>query len=202
MDIKAFAPQFEQALNLYNDSKDRQKKQSNVASEAAKQARLYLSHFIQVFNMCIARGEIKPEMRNLLKLDASGSNVPDIQTDRQLFELGPKVVEGENLRMRQGNGGSRIYNPSMAVVAVKIDTFIDNYTKQQDMLKTVSMLHEKLSALRDRADELILALWNEVEASYAPVDSDEKRDLCSAYGVVYFYRPQERQKDFMMGRYE
>ena len=51
------------------------------------------------------------------------------------------------------------------------------------------------------ADELILKVWNEVEGSLAPVDTDEKRELCKQYGVVYFFRTQELQKEFLMGQF-
>ena len=68
IDIKSFTPIFEQAVNQYNDSRRLQSDIGKTVGESAKNARMYLSHFIQVFNMCIMRGEIKKEAREQLGL--------------------------------------------------------------------------------------------------------------------------------------
>ena len=60
-----------------------------------------------------------------------------------------------------------------------------------------SVNYEKLDEIRAKADELILNIWNEVEGALQPIDNNEKRDTCSSYGIVYFYRPNERQKAFL-----
>lgn len=196
LEVRAFSPQFEQALQLYTNSRQLQSNLSAEAADASKKARLYLSHFIQVFNMCIARGEIQPEHRKTLGLDSYGATLPDLRTDRQLLDIGQRVIEGEEQRMAMG-GGNRIYNPSIAVVKAKLSLFSQCYNKQHDLLQTIEKHHSKLDSLRERADSLILELWNKVEASLAPIDSDEKRNECSRYGIVYFYRPYEKQKDFL-----
>ncbi len=198
LDVASFTPMFEQSVQQYIDSKDVQTSASKSVTESGRTARLYLSHFIQVFNMCIARGEIKPEARDLLGLTECGASVPDITADQQLIEWGNKVVEGEEKRMAMGNG-NRIYNPSIALVKVKLQMFEENYNKHRDILSTIQKYHDKLDEARSKADEIILRIWNEVESSLAPVDSDEKREICQSYGVVYFYRPIERQKEALSG---
>ena len=198
LEVVSFTPMFEQAVNQYIDSKDKQINASRLVVESGKVARLYLSHFIQVFNMCIARGEIKADARKILGLDAVGNSVPELVSDQQLIEWGNKVVSGEEQRIAQG-GGNRIYNPSIALVKVKLEIFKDNYNKHRDLLVTSQKYHDKLDDVRAHADAIILQIWNEVEASFAPVDSDAKREECQKYGVVYFYRPQERQKEFLLG---
>ncbi len=197
LDLKAILPQFEQAVTQYANSRVLQSSISAQMSEVGRQARLYLSHFIQVFNMCIARGEIKADMRLFLCLDEIGASVPDLATDKQLLDWGKKIIDGEEQRMAQ-NGGNRIYNPSIAVVKVKISQFEEMYHKHRDILQTIQKHHTKLDSLRARVDQLILDLWNDIEASLSPLD-DERRAECVRYGVAYFYRPQERQKEFMNG---
>lgn len=198
LEVKAFTPIFEQAVNQYTDSRTLQSNISKQVSEAARNARLYVSHFIQVFNMCIARGEIKPEARNILGLGECGSNLPELIPDPQLMEWGNKVVQGEEQRIAMG-GGNRIYNPSIAVVKVKMSQFTEHYNKHRDLLQTIQKHHAKLEELRVRADELILNVWNEVEAACAPIEEEENRNRCIEYGVIYFYRPHERQKEFLLG---
>lgn len=195
MEISSFTPIFEQCLNQYIDSRNLQAAIGKQLSDAGRNARLYLSHFVQVFNMCVARGEIKSEARKMLGLPLDDSSVPDIISDQQLSEWGKRIVEGEEKRMAQG-GGNRIYNPSIAVVKVKLAQFEEIYAKHKDIVLTIQKHHAKVDELRAKADQMILAVWNDVENSLAPIDSDEKRDQCSQYGVVYFYRPVERQKEF------
>ncbi len=201
MDVKAFAPQFEQGLTQYTNSRTLQAKLGANVSESSRQARLYLSHFIQVFNMCITRGEIKPDMRIMLGLEECGSSLPDLTTDKQVLDWGDKIVAGEEQRMAQ-SGGNRIYNPSIAVVKVKLSLLRENYNKHRDIVQTIQKHHSKLDSLRGKADALILEVWNEVEAAYAPIDSEEKRRKCAEYGVVYFYRPREKHKDFLVGKWD
>lgn len=196
MEISSFTPIFEQCLNQYVDSRNLQSAIGKQLSDTGRNARLYLSHFIQVFNMCVLRGEIKQEARLALGLAIDDSSVPDIISDQQLSEWGKRIVEGEEKRMSQGGGGNRIYNPSIAVVKVKLEQFEEVYAKHKDIVLTIQKHHAKVDELRARADQMILSVWNDVENSLAPIDTDEKRDLCAEYGVVYFYRPVERQKEF------
>ena len=194
LDIKSFTPIFEQAVNQYNDSRKLQSEIGKTVSDASKNARMYLSHFIQVFNMCIMRGEIKQEARKQLGLEECGTSLPDLTTDQQLLEWGDVIIRGEERRT-----GNRIYNPSIAVVKVKMSLFKENFNKHRDILQTIQKHHAKLNEIRQRADEMILELWNEIENSVAPIDTDEKRRKCINYGVVYFFRPHEKQKEFLMG---
>lgn len=198
LELGSFVPLYEQTLQQYTGSRERQAEVSKAVGETGKTARLYLSHYIQVFNMCIARGEIKPEARAMLQLEECGAAVPDLASDQSLIEWGRKVVEGEEQRL--STGGNRIYNPSPAVVKVKLQLFEENYNKHRDILATVKKFSDKLDEANQKADEIILKVWNEVEGSLAPVDSDEKRELCKEYGVVYFYRTQEIQKEFLLGQ--
>ena len=48
--------------------------------------------------------------------------------------------------------------------------------------------------MRDRADELILDIWNQVEAKFQDVSPNEKRlEKCRDYGLIYYYRTGEKQ---------
>lgn len=195
IEVQAFAPIFEQMLNQYVDSRTLQAELGKKMNEAGKMARLYLSHYIQVFNMSIIRGEIKKEARKQLGLDHDDKGtVPEMITDQQLMELGTKVVEGESKR-----SGNKIYNPSIANVKVKLDMFAEFYAKHKDILLTVQKHQAKLADVRLKADRLILRLWNEIEASLGVIDTEEKREKAREYGIVYFYRPVERQKEFLQG---
>jgi hypothetical protein len=190
LEVSAFLPVFEQSVTQYINAKELQASHGRSLAAAFKNARLYLSHFVQVFNMCVQRGEIKPEQRKLLGL-SDATTMPDMNTEAQLLECGAKIITGEEQRMSSGNG-NRIYNPSIAVVKVKYEQFKEIYHKHKDLIVTAQKHQEKVSEMREKANRIILELWNEVEGSFGIVDTDEKRDICIDYGIVYFYRPHEK----------
>ena len=155
-------------------------------------SRLYISHFIQVLHMCIARGEIKVDLKRLYNLPLDVSNLPDLTSEANMIEWGRRIVDGEKKRISQG--GIPIYNPTIAKVKVHYDLFVESHEKQRALQMLTSKSLDELSALRSKADELILEIWNCVEAKFQHVDmSQERLDKCREYGLVYYYRTGERQ---------
>ncbi len=191
-DLKAFMPQYEQAIQQYQFSRDRQAKFGKSLAEHFKMARMYVSHFLQVVNMAIARGELKPDVRTYYDLPVDTRSIPEINTEQQLIEWGKKVIEGEESRMAQG--GSRVFNPTVAMVRMRFEKFRENYDFHKDLLKTSQKMHDKVAEERETADELIVKIWNEVEASFNNLEPEAKRAKASEYGVVYIYRPSEKER--------
>lgn len=188
LDTKMFTPLFEQVVNQYNDARDLQSDLSRQVDNASRLAKMYLSHYIQVFNMCVARGEIKKEMRQGWGLNLNEDSVPAIETVSQMLSWGKKVVDSEEKR-----GGNRIYNPSIAVVKVKLQQLSEVHNKHQDLLQTIQKHHAKVEEIRPKADALILELWNEVEKRLEPNTAEERREIAARYGIVYVYRPSEKK---------
>ena len=58
-------------------------------------ARLYLSHFIQVLNLAVIRGDIKKEYKAYFNLDIDTHVVPDLSTETSLLKWGNSIIEGE-----------------------------------------------------------------------------------------------------------
>ena len=48
--------------------------------------------------------------------------------------------------------------------------------------------------MREKADILILHIWNEVEKKYEDLPADIKRDKCTDYGNVYVFRKHEKEE--------
>jgi hypothetical protein len=190
-DVKAFVPQYEQVIQQYQFSKDRQAKFGKSLAEHFRVARMYLSHFLQVVNMSITRGEFKPEARTFYGLSEDDRTIPEINTEQQLIEWGRKVIKGEEERMVRG--GSRVFNPTIAMVKVHFEKFLENYDFHKDLVKTSQKMQEKVAEERETADKLIVNIWNEVEARFAGLEPEKKRKKASEYGVVYIYRPSEKE---------
>ncbi|MCU0408648.1 MAG: hypothetical protein MUD02_06840, partial [Bacteroidales bacterium] len=99
---------------------------------------------------------------------------------------------GEEFRIRKG--GSPITNPTIAVVKIRFEHFIDSWTYYNTLSKRTLDITEKNNILRKEADEAILQLWNEVEAFHSNYAEEERKKLCEDYGLVYFYRRNELER--------
>lgn len=183
--------QIERAYHEYNINLERQISNSKSYLARLKMARLYLSHFIQVLNMCVLRNEIKKEQKKLYHLDINAQSIPDLSTERALIKWGKNIINGENERMQQG--GAPIYNPSIAKVKVFYDHFIEANISQKILQQNTQRSLNKLARLREDADAIILDIWNQVEEHFKHLEGEEKRMQCKKYGLVYYFRKNEKR---------
>ena len=58
--------------------------------------------------------------------------------------------------------------------------------------KTTNRVYEDLEELRKQADEIILDIWNQVEAYYKDKLPYERLRSCKTYGLIYYYRTGEK----------
>lgn len=189
--LRAFYTNFETTLIHHKLARTQQEKSSNAYLATVKKARLYLSHFIQVLNFAIQRGDMKSSVREFYGF--SDKKSPSLIMDSEVLEWGKKIIEGEHLRIN--HGGNPLYNPSIAVVKVKFDQFIDAYHFQKTLQNNTARWTLKVAELRKDADEIILNIWNEVEEKYSGLPDELKREKAMEYGLTYVYRPLERIKN-------
>lgn len=189
--LRSFYTNFETTIIHHKWARTQQEKSSNAYLEMVKKARLYLSHFIQVLNFSIQRGDMKSAVRAFYGL--SDKKSPTLIVDSEVLEWGKKIIEGEHLRIN--HGGNPLYNPSIAVVKVKFDQFVDAYHFQKTLQNNTARWTTKVAELRKEADEIILDIWNEVEERFSALPDDLKREKAAEYGLIYVYRPMERIKN-------
>ena len=87
-EAQRFLVQFE---NVVMQSKDNYKSSVTANKQyrhIVQNARMYISHFIQVLNLAVIRGEIKREQKLLYGLDPHQHIVPDLSTEEYLLEWG------------------------------------------------------------------------------------------------------------------
>ena len=191
-DARNFLQKFEAAQNYYMQSYENQSRASRKHQGNVKMARLYISHFIQVLNLAVLRDEIKVGNKQLYELPEANV-VPDLLSEVALVEWGRKIIDGEQRRVSQG--GIPIYNPTIARVKVHYDIFLDSYERQKAYQALTNRSLEELASMRDRADELIRDIWNQVENKFQEVMPNEDRlEKCRDYGLVYYYRSGEKIK--------
>ncbi len=191
-EAKGLLVRYQRALLESKQCSDNQFSKSKKLQEDTKLARLYVSHFIQVLNMCVQRNEIKADAKELYGLDPESFAVPDISTDENLVAWGKKVIDGEQLRIARG--GMPIYNPTIAKVRVYYDIFLEGYNYQKVLQNNTSRCIENVAKLNKEADKVILEIWDEVEKKYDSLPLNEKINSCREYGLIYYYRKGEKEE--------
>lgn len=190
--LEKFFPQFEHSIKLYRQTVSSQNKKSKDYNEILKKARVYLTHFIRVMNMAVFRSDLPAETRVYYGLALNESTVPSLNTENELLSWGRRIIEGEEFRIRKG--GSPINNPSIAVVKVRFENFVEALNFHNTLVKKTFEYTEKNDMLRKEADEIILQVWNEIEATNNKLPEERRKELNEEYGLVYFYRKNELNK--------
>ncbi len=190
--VQSFLPYFESTVRLYKKTYATSITKNREHPIYYKKAKLYISHFIQVMNMAIARGELQSQTRSFFGLEAYDNKVPDMNTEADVIKWGEQIITGESERLKKGM--TPITNPTIAVVKVRYEQFADAYhSKKIDQKNNMRILNE-VSALRTQADEIIINVWNEVEKHFSNLPDEMMREQSIEYGVVYVYRKSELDK--------
>jgi hypothetical protein len=195
--LQSFLHMYENAMSFYRQCYMAQTRKNIEYLAHLKKTRMYISHFIQVLNMAIQRGELQPEVRSLYCLNKDKSRIPNLNTEREIILWGERLIRGEAQRIFKGC--SPVTNPSIAVVKVWYETFLEIYHYQKTLQKNTARALEKLSLLRTEADNIILHIWNEVEDSFKGLPDDLRREKAMEYGLIYVYRKNEINTLFMSG---
>lgn len=157
-----------------------------------KTARLYVSHFIQVLNMTVLRNEIKAEYKSLYNLDPDDFTLPDLASEQALIKWGKHIIEGENSRLNR-RGGTPIYNPTIAKVKVHYDIFVEARFSRERYKQQMQRSLDQLNIIRTDVDAIILDIWNQVEKHYAHIPQEQRIEKCRKYGIIYYYRKNEKK---------
>jgi len=189
-EAKTYLSGFEKQLIQYQQMLGSQVSANKRYQQIVHNARLYISHFIQVFNLSVIRGDIKKEHKLFYQLDQHIHTVPDLSTEAALLNWGKCVIDGENERLR--NGGLPIYNPTIAKVKVHYEVFKEYKSTQKLHQNTTNRNWEDLVNMREKGDLIILDIWNQVESKYKDDKPFTRLKKCQTYGLVYYYRKGEK----------
>ena len=190
LEAKNYLGGFEKQLAQYQQMLESQVSANKHYQQIVHNARIYISHFIQVFNLSVIRGDIKKEHKLFYHLDQNIHTVPDLSTEGALLNWGKCIIDGENERLRYG--GLPIYNPTIAKVKVHYEIFKEYKSNQKLHQNTTNRNWEELVSLREKGDSIILDMWNQVEAKYKDEKPYTRLIKCQSYGLVYYYRKGEK----------
>ncbi len=189
-DLKNVASKFENHLTHYEQNIKIQSEKNQDYKTAMEKARMYISHFIQVLFLTSERGEINGGIKYYGFENFEGK-VPPLNNEEDILTWGNKIIEGEQKRIQ--SGGSAIYNPSIAVVKVKLEEFRDAAVFQQNLKRNTTRSYDKMQELRKQTNDFISQLWNEIEENIKIDSPKQKRQVAQEYGLVYIFRRKEKK---------
>lgn len=188
-EAQRFLMLFENQMAQYYTNIDTKVSANKQYRHKVRNARMYISHFIQVLNMAVVRGEIKKEHKALYHLSTDNTALPDLTSEQGILEWGEYIIEGEKKRIAQG--GFPIYNPAINKVQVHYDIFKEQYTAHLTYMKNHSRIYGDMESMRAEADRIIFDIWNQVEEFYKDELPYAKMTKCKEYGVIFYYRAHE-----------
>lgn len=187
---KVYLNQFEKTLAQYQQAFDAQVSANKNYQHELRVARLYISHFIQVLNLAVIRKDIKKEHKAFYKLNPEDFTVPDLTTEAAIDEWGRNLINGDAERTL--NGGTAMYNPSIAKVKVHYEIFKEHWENQRVYQQSTNRYLQCVAEKRKEGDEIILGIWNEVEARFSDLPPFQRLVECQKYGLIYYYRRGEK----------
>jgi hypothetical protein len=190
--VRYFYPVFDAAIQEYQHAYNFQVKKNKEYVNLMKRAKLYISHFIQVLNFAIARGEISVDSRKYFGISENSKCLPSLNTEQSIIKFGEKIIKGEQERI--ANRNNPMTNPTIAVVRVHYEKWLDAYRYQKNLQEIHNRALQKIADMRHEADKIILNVWNEVEDSFSIHSEEMKRQYSMEYGLVYVYRKSEKNK--------
>lgn len=188
-EAKVVVQQFERACARYQQTFNTQVKANKAFQQKVKNARMYVSHFVQVIYLSVIRSEIKPDHLELYGLENSSMLVPDLSSNEMLLEWGEKIIIGEETRTSKG--GVPIFNPTIAKVKVMFSLFKEAYQTQKIHQKATNRTLEEVAGSRENVDRIIFDIWEQVEKTNEHLPLNKRLNRNRQYGVVYYYRKGE-----------
>ncbi|MBO7050047.1 MAG: hypothetical protein J6W42_05470 [Bacteroidaceae bacterium] len=184
--------QFRDAVDRYVKSLETQVNysKSEPYQTRLKNARMYVSHFLTVFNMCVKRGEMKAADRDFYSIPQDSGELPDMSSDIAVIRCCENTINGE--KTRTAKGGIPIFNPTIAKVTVHYELFKELYDKQCELRQLTDEALLVVSLMRPQVDEVILDVWNSIENYFSDLSGEKRLKKCREYGLIYYYRTGEK----------
>lgn len=191
MEAEACLLKLENIVSQYKMYYDNKTSSNKKYRTLVQNTRMYISHFIQVLNLAVIRGEIKKEAKKLYHLEEDVFVLPDLSNEENLLLWGKNIIEGETARMAQG--GIPINFPAINKVKAHYDIFSDSQSGQSMNKLTAERVTEEVQKLRVEADAIIVKIWDIVEKYYEKRLPYDRMCRCKEYGLIFYYRPDEKR---------
>ncbi|MBN2663033.1 MAG: hypothetical protein JXR68_05240 [Bacteroidales bacterium] len=190
-EIKLKLTEFNAEVEAYNQAFLIQTENQKKHKEIYQSCKLYVSHFIQVMNFAIIRGEFNKKIRKFYQLKINSSNLPTFNTEKQLILWTEKIIEGEEKRISEG--GKSIENPSLYKLRINFEAFKDSINYQKNLQNKTNYAQSRLVNMRPGVDLIIKELWDEIETFFEKYPPLIRREKAKVFGIIYIYRKNEEK---------
>ncbi len=177
------ASDFAAKLNELSLAKSAYNANTLLKNAARKICLINTNHFIQVFNLAVARGVFLPSDRAFYQLPVESDQLPDMGTESELLIWSGRVVQGEANRV--AGGGIPLGFPDSAQVSIARTAFQDAFATQSTLKDALDLKQEALEAILEKTDRTIKKVWDELETFYNEETPESQRANCREWGVVY-----------------
>lgn len=191
-DAQQLLSKFRSTQRQYQQYYDQFIRLSKGYREEMHTAKMYVSHFIQVLNMTIERGELRTEIKSGYGLDPSTDKLPPLKKEQDVALWGEKIIKGEEDRI--AHGGVPIYNPNIAKVKVHYSIFAERYYSINTLRQNTAKYLDELTQMRPMVDDLLLDMWNQIENFYLDLPLGYRIEKCAQFGLIYYVRSSEKRK--------
>ena len=158
-------------------------------SLTAAQLTMHVSHFHQVLDLGIVRGQFAAGARSYYGRDVNATSIPDLTSYAAVGEAAENIVKGEAARQTaEGAGYLPMALPSAAQVGTLLTQFKNLSQQSEQAQVNTDQQREELNALYPEAQALAVDICDTVEFFYRKDPDDASRRVkCQRWGVVYIY---------------
>jgi len=181
--LDAAQPLFAQKMQARGKALQLQSSSTSLKAAAQAKAKMYISHFIQTFNMGVDRGVFPTSHRAFYQLEISSKKVPPLNTEPLVTLWVQRLIDGDVERLAAG--GAAIQMPSIAEVTTEYNIFKTANIEQSTAKDAYDKSQEAVRCMRPEVDKLILRIWDEVETAFNDEPIESKRRKAREWGVVY-----------------
>jgi hypothetical protein len=190
--LDTLAPLFNQEVLERGTALSEQTAASSALALSVSSLRTLVSHYFQVMNFAIARGEIPATARALYQIDVGDESVPALSREADVDLWARRIAEGE--KARTDAGGLPMAMPSAAQVAAAYTNFTEKQKAQSNSKDHFDKEQGDVVNLREKVDDTIRDTWDEVEFAFRREDPPNLRRKAREWGVVYALRPNEPEE--------
>lgn len=181
--LNTFLPTFVTEMNQRGAALSGQTAASAAINPARQSTHMFISHFIQVFNLGVEREVYPASARAYYGLTVSTGNQPKLKTDEDLLQWANNIKDGEAARVAAG--GTAMSNPTAAEVEAQLTALTPLLASLTTAKDAYDDEQEDVAALRSEADDILADIWDEVLFTFRKDEAPSMRRKAREYGVVY-----------------
>ena len=138
--ILSFLPAYDKAIKKQRSAFSIQIENNKEYHRLMKKAKLFISYFIQVVSMAIQRGELPAGTKEYYSLNGYSTKIPPLNTEEDIIKWGKAIIDGEAARIRKGQ--HPVTNPTIAVVKVRYEQFLEACLNQKSLQQANNRAHK------------------------------------------------------------